>query len=110
MNNKKAQKPPRAFQEFTRRFPKIGEAWERLGEAGRDGPLDDKTARLIKLGVHMACRSEGGTHSAVRKALDAGAQPEELYQVLALTASAIGLPSVVAAFTWVEEELEKRKG
>lgn len=92
---------------FTRRYPKIGEAWDLLGEAGNTGPLDPKTARLVKLGIHIATRSEGGTHAAVRKALMAGARPEEIYQVVALAAGAMGLPSAVAAFTWVEEELRK---
>jgi len=92
---------------FTRRYPKIGKAWDLLGEAGNAGPLDPKTARLVKLGVHIATRSEGGTHAAVRKALMAGARPEEIYQVMALAAGPLGLPSAVAAFTWVEDELKK---
>jgi hypothetical protein len=28
-------KPPDAYVEFTHRFPKIGKAWEMLGEGGR---------------------------------------------------------------------------
>ena len=92
MNRRRGSGPPRAFVEFTRRYPKIGEAWDLLGEAGNAGPLDPKMARLVKLGIHIATRSEGGTHAAVRKALMAGA---------------LGLPSAVAAFTWVEEELKK---
>ena len=92
---------------FTRRYPKIGKAWDLLGEAGSTGPLDLKMARLVKLGIHIALRSEGGTHSAVRKALMAGARPEEIYQVVARAAGALGLPRAVAAFTWVEEELKK---
>lgn len=102
--------PPKTFVSFTRRYPKIGEAWKLLGEAGNTGTLDAKTARLVKLGLHIAARSEGGTHSAVRKALLAGASAEEIYQVVALAAGAMGLPSVVAAFTWVEEELRKAGG
>jgi len=92
---------------FTRRYPLVGEAWELLGEAGNAGPLDPKMACLVKLGIHIATRSEGGTHAAVRKALLAGARPEEIYQVVALAAGALGLPNAVAAFTWVEEELRK---
>ena len=107
MNRRRGSGPPRAFVEFTRRYPKIGEAWDLLGEAGNAGPLDPKMARLVKLGIHIATRSEGGTHAAVRKALMAGARPEEIYQVVALAAGAMGLPSAVAAFTWVEEELRK---
>ena len=107
MNRSRGSSPPRTFFAFTRRYPKIGAAWELLGEAGNAGPLDPKTTRLVKLGIHIATRSEGGTHAAVRKALMAGARAEEIYQVVALAAGALGLPSAVAAFTWVEEELKK---
>ena len=107
MNRRSGSTPPRTFFAFTRRYPQIGKAWELLGEAGNAGPLDPKMARLVKLGIHIATRSEGGTHAAVRKALLAGARPEEIYQVVALAAGALGLPNAVAAFTWVEEELKK---
>jgi alkylhydroperoxidase/carboxymuconolactone decarboxylase family protein YurZ len=98
-------RPPKTFDLFSRRFPRLAEAWELLGKAGTDGPLGEKTARLVKLAVSIGARSEGATHSAVRKALGAGAAPEEIYQVVALAASTIGLPGAVAAFTWVEDEL-----
>jgi alkylhydroperoxidase/carboxymuconolactone decarboxylase family protein YurZ len=108
MAKENASRPPKTFVEFSRRFPKIAEAWEVLGEAGQEGPLDKKTARLIKLGISIASRSEGATHSASRKALSSGATHEEIYQVLALAASTIGLPMTVAAYTWVEDELKGR--
>lgn len=107
MNRRRSSGPPKTFVAFTRRYPRIGAAWGLLGEAGNTGPLEPKVTRLVKLGIHLATRSEGGTHAAVRKALMAGARPEEIYQVVALAAGAMGLPSAVAAFTWVEEELKK---
>ena len=45
-------KPPRTYEDFTERFPKLAEAWRTIGEAAREGPLDEKTARLVKLGVN----------------------------------------------------------
>lgn len=107
MKQRRGSSPPRTFFAFTQRYPQIGKAWELLGKAGNAGPLDPKVTRLVKLGIHIATRSEGGTHAAVRKALLAGARPEEIYQVVALAAGALGLPNAVAAFTWVEEELKK---
>jgi alkylhydroperoxidase/carboxymuconolactone decarboxylase family protein YurZ len=44
----------------------------------------------------------------VRKALAAGANSAEVEQVVALAASTIGLPSTVAAWTWVREQLGRR--
>lgn len=98
--------PPKTFLQFSERFPKIRAGWDLLGEAGKDGPLDGKTERLIKLAVAIGAMREGGVHSSVRKARDAGATLEEMEQVVAIAASIIGLPSAVAVWTWVRD-LEK---
>lgn len=100
-------RPPKAFEDFSRLFPKINQAWGLLGEASAEGPLDEKTQRLIKLAVSIGVRAEGAAHSSVRKALAAGASKEEIYQVVALAASTVGLPNAVAAFTWVEDILKR---
>ncbi|MBI4605439.1 MAG: carboxymuconolactone decarboxylase family protein [Planctomycetes bacterium] len=105
MARKSVSRPPKAFKDFSKRFPRIAEAWALLGEAGASGPLDEKTARLVKLGISIASRSQGATHSATRKALAVGATTDEIHQVVALAASSIGLPNTVAAFTWVQDEL-----
>ncbi len=102
------QRAPKAFEAFVRRFPKLGAAWELLGEAADEaGPLDARTQRLVKLALAIAAKQEGAVHSGVRKALAAGATLEELEQVVALAASLIGLPATVAAFGWVREEVGK---
>lgn len=104
------KKAPKSFEVFVRRFPKLGKAWDLLGEAAADaGPLDAKSQRLVKLAMAIASRQEGAVHSGVRKALAAGATREELEQVVALAASLIGLPATVAAFQWVREEIEKSR-
>jgi alkylhydroperoxidase/carboxymuconolactone decarboxylase family protein YurZ len=99
-------KPPDAYLEFTQRFPKLGKAWEMLGDAGLNGPLDEKSARLVKLGIAIGGLREGAVHSAARKALAAGVSREAVEQVLALAASTIGLPATVAVYTWVRDVLD----
>jgi alkylhydroperoxidase/carboxymuconolactone decarboxylase family protein YurZ len=99
-------KPPDTFLEFTKRFPKLGKAWEQLGDAGLAGPLDEKSARLVKLGIAIGCMREGAVHSAARKALAAGVSRDAIEQVLALAASTLGLPATVAVYTWVRDVLE----
>ena len=94
---------PRTFDEFSETYPKLREAWDLLGDAGKEGPLDEKTARLVKLAVNIGAMREGGVHSAVRKARKAGATEEEMRQVIALAASTIGMPSTVAVWTWVRD-------
>jgi len=100
-------KPPKTYVEFSKTFPKLREAWDLLGEATKDGPLDGRTARLIKLGVAIGAMREGAVHSAARKAEAAGVSREELNQVVAIAASIIGLPSAVAVWTWLRDPESK---
>jgi 4-carboxymuconolactone decarboxylase len=102
-------KPPDTYREFTQRYPKIAKAWELLGDAGLEGPLDEKSARLVKLGIAIGCLREGAVHSAVRKAVARGASREEVEQVIALSASTIGLPAAVAVYTWSRDVLDETK-
>ncbi|MGE0710432.1 MAG: carboxymuconolactone decarboxylase family protein [Planctomycetota bacterium] len=99
--------PPETFQRFVARYPDLGRAWELLGEAGRAGPLSPRERRLVKLGIAVGCLREGAVHSAARKALSADLSREELEQVVALAASTIGLPSAVAAWSWITETVER---
>lgn len=80
------------------------DAVEKLGRALRDaGPLDEKTAQLIQLGAAAAIRSEGAVHSHCRRALDAGASPDEVFHALILVTSTIGFPNVSAALSWADD-------
>ena len=106
MSDTSSSRPPRAYRDFVERYPKLGEAWDRIGEAGAEGPLDERTTRLIKLGIAMGAMRTGAVRSGVRKARDLGITAEELEQVVALTAGTLGLPSAVACFTWVREVLD----
>ena len=101
--------PPDTYQAFVKRYPKIGQAWECLNEAGKDGPLDAKTIRLIKLAVAIGALREGAVHANARKSVAVGISRKELEQVIALAAGIIGLPSTVAVFSWMQEELAKAK-
>ncbi len=97
-------KPPAAHQQFVRRFPRLGKAWDLVNQEGGEGPLDAKTQRLLKLAIAVGAMREGAVHSGVRKARDAGASLAEMEQVIALAASTIGFPSAVAVWSWVREE------
>ncbi len=103
--------PPRAPQihdDFVARYPKLAEAWELLRAAGAEGPLDDKTQRLVKLGIAIGAMREGSIGSSVRKARAAGISQDEIEQVVALSAGTLGLPSTVAVFSWVRDKLQQR--
>lgn len=100
---KKDKGPPKTYLDFIREFPELGQAWDHIHKAGKEGPLDARTARLIKLGVAMGAMREGAVHAGVRKALKLGITREELMQVVALAAGTMGMPSTVACFSWVRD-------
>ncbi len=90
---------------------KFIKALEQLGEVVRqEGPLDEKTSHLIQLAAAAAIRSEGAVHSHVRRALKAGAKPEEIYHTMILLTSTIGFPNTSAAMSWVYDILGEEKG
>jgi alkylhydroperoxidase/carboxymuconolactone decarboxylase family protein YurZ len=105
MARTRISRPPAAHQDFVSRFPKLGEAWGLVAEAGKAGPLDEHTTRLIKLGIAAGAMREGAVHAAVRKALDAGASQQEIEQVVALAAGTLGFPAAVAVHSWAGDVL-----
>jgi alkylhydroperoxidase/carboxymuconolactone decarboxylase family protein YurZ len=106
---KKSGKVPKTYGLFLDRYPEIGQAWELLRKAEAKGGLSEKSTRLIKLGIAIGGMKEGAVHSGVRKALSAGCSREEVEQVVAMAASTLGLPSTVAIYSWVLEQIEKSK-
>ena len=62
---------PEIYQEFRQQFPEIAAAYGDLAvKCHEAGPLDEKTRRLVKLGVAVGVNSEGGVRSHARRALD----------------------------------------
>lgn len=103
-------KPPKRFQKFKKDHPRVADAYDMLGSAVHgDGPLDEKTRALIKLGISTGARLEGAVHSHVRKALASGATPGEIRHAVLLALPTIGLPSMMAALSWVDDILPKAK-
>ena len=96
-------KPPKTFLEFGERFPKLQQGWESIAEAGREGPLDERTARLVKLGIAIGAMRDGAVHASVRKARAMGIPDEAIEQVVALAAGTVGLPAAVAAWSWTRD-------
>lgn len=103
----KSPKPPKAYNDFVNRFPKLAKAWEALALAGQEGPLDERTIRLVKLALAIGALREGAVSACARKAAAAGVPRREIDQVVSLAAGTIGLPSTVAAHTWVSAALRR---
>ncbi len=100
---------PKRFQKFTDDFPEVANAYESLGNAVHNaGPLDEKTRSLIKLAISTGARLEGAVHSHARKAIKAGASVEEMRQTVLLSLPTIGLPSMMAALSWLDDIIENK--
>lgn len=105
----KTTKLPSQYISIEKRFRGYAEALENLGRAARTaGPLNDKISQLIQLAAAAAIRSEGSVHSHTRRALAAGAKPEEIRHAIILLTSTIGFPTVSAALSWVDETIKKK--
>ena len=100
---------PDVYIDFRSHFPSVSTAHDGLArEIDLAGPLDPRTARLVKLGMAVASHSRGAVRSNVRKALDAGAEPAEIEHVILLALTTSGLPTVIAAWQWAQEVLANR--
>jgi 4-carboxymuconolactone decarboxylase len=104
-----SDKKPSFYKKACKRFPEVFTAVENLGTTLRTaGPLDEKTSQLIQLAAAAARQSEGSVCSHTRRALEAGASPEEITHTLLLLISTIGFPQSMAALSWAQELLEKK--
>lgn len=104
------KKIPKRFKDFKKNYRDIAKAYEDLGAACHAaGPLNEKTRSLVKLAISIGARLEGGVHSQVRKAIDAGATRDEMYQVAFLSIPTIGFPSAMAAMSWIEDIVRPEK-
>jgi AhpD family alkylhydroperoxidase len=103
------EKYPEWFLTLKNKHGRFIEAVEELGKVIRqEGPLDEKTAHLIQLGAAATLRSEGAVHSHVRRALEAGARPEEIHHAIMVLTSTIGFPNVAAALRWAEDVIREK--
>jgi alkylhydroperoxidase/carboxymuconolactone decarboxylase family protein YurZ len=100
---------PQVYESFAKKYPQVLKDYQQLGKSCRTaGPLEEKYQDLIKLGIAIGANSRGAVMSAVRKALAAGATPEEISQSVLLALTTTGFPNMIAAMGWVNEVLEKQ--
>jgi 4-carboxymuconolactone decarboxylase len=97
---------PDVYLKFRNGFPGVAKALDGLGEAvDAAGPLDERTARLVKLGLAVGASAAGSVRSNARKALAAGATPDEIRQVALLAITTCGFPAAIAGAGWIDEVL-----
>ncbi len=103
------EKLPKRYTEFLKNYPDVGAAYTALGEAvANAGPLDAKTRELVKIGVSVGARMESAVRSHTRRALEAGATPEEVRHAALQATTTVGFPNMMAGLNWVDEVLAAR--
>lgn len=102
---------PDTVKNFEKRFPAVWEAFMRLGEVCHEqgGPLEERTRRLVKLGIAIAAQHEGAVHSAVRQAREAEVTLDEMMHAAVLAITTIGWPRAYAAMTWIQDEFSRSR-
>ncbi|HEX5642957.1 MAG TPA: carboxymuconolactone decarboxylase family protein [Thermoleophilia bacterium] len=98
---------PDVYLGFREHYPAVAEALDGLGEAvDGAGPLGERDVRLVKLGLAVGALAEGAVKSNARKALAAGASPDEVRQVGILAITTCGFPTAIAGLGWIDEVLK----
>lgn len=99
---------PKRYLDLKTRHRAVMEAYEKMGAACADaGPLSERERALVKIGISTGARLEGGLHSHVRKAREAGVEPDAVQHAVLLALPTLGLPATMAALTWAEDVLDK---
>jgi len=99
---------PERFRIFCDRHPGVAAAYESLAAECREaGSLGAKDQVLVRLGIAVGAQIEGAVRSQVRKALDAGLEPDEIRHAIMLSITTVGFPRMMSALTWAEDLLER---
>ncbi|HDM24253.1 carboxymuconolactone decarboxylase family protein [archaeon] len=96
-----------AFRSLNRHTPEVAKAFKDLLEAAlTKGKLTLREKELVLVGVSVALRCEPCTVLHIKKALEAGADPEEIAEAIAVTVLMGGGPVITTsakAFKALEE-------
>ncbi len=99
---------PKTYERIKARFPHVVSRLEALGEALREEvSFNRREAELLKLAAAASSSLEGGVHSHARRALAAGAAPEEIEEAVILLVNQVGFSRTAAALTWIWDVLSK---
>ena len=90
---------PETLSDFEKHFPEIWKAYGWLRDAcDHEGPLDEKTRELVKIGMETAGGRKGGLAAHIHRARRAGAAKGEILQAILLATPLVGMPAVLDAF------------
>ncbi|MDA2933403.1 carboxymuconolactone decarboxylase family protein [Acidobacteria bacterium AH-259-D05] len=98
---------PEFLQKVIEHYPEV---WGKYGELSEvinsvQG-LDDRSQKLVKLGIAIGASREGAVHSHSRKCSRAGFSNTELGHAALLGITTIGWSGAMAALSWINDELQ----
>ncbi len=97
---------PGFYRSFREKYGAVTSGLDRLAATiDQTGGLDERSRRLVKLGIAIGSRSQGAVRSNARKALALGVEPDQLRQAALLAVTTVGFPNAMAALQWIEEIL-----
>jgi len=97
-------KLPGRYSEFRKEFPAISRAYDEISTVTANaGPLSEKMVQLIRLGMAIGSGQEGAVHSHARRALEAGAKPDEVRHAGLLALTTLGFPRMMTGLSWIDD-------
>ena len=67
--------------------------------------LDERSQRLVKLGIAIGAGRMGAVHSHTRKCQKVGVSKAELHHAALLAITTIGWSGAIAALSWIDDEV-----
>ncbi|NOY53318.1 MAG: carboxymuconolactone decarboxylase family protein [Deltaproteobacteria bacterium] len=102
---------PAPYKRFQQDYPEVNRAYSDFARACHEaGPLDERSRRLVKLGIAVGLCSDGAVKSHARRALSIGISADEIRHAVLLGMSTTGFPRSIAALEWVEEVISAQQG
>lgn len=104
-------KPPKFYDDFIKKYPAVGAAYEALGDALHTAaPLNDRERALVKLAISGSNLLQSAFKAHIRKALAQGVTREEIEHVALLMLPTVGFPTMMTAMGIIEDQLKGNPG
>ena len=99
-------KLPGRYSQFRKQFPAISRAYDQISTStAQAGPLSEKMVQLVRLAMAMGSGQEGAVHSHTRRALEAGATPDEIRHVGLAALTTLGFPRMMTGLSWIDDTI-----
>lgn len=83
------------------RHDQLAAAWDQLARAGRNGPFDERTCRLLELAIAIGARDREAVRAAHARLVELVVLAEEIDQMIAIAAPTIGKSATLAIYGWI---------